>query len=747
IMLTGHLMQEPILSTQTLCIGDAMRCYPEFGLPGIDILADRHEYTTAKQAQSVVRQTGASGMLSELYGVTGWDYDFRGHKLQGDWQAALGVTVRVPHLTWMSMKGEAKRDYPACIGYQSPWWEKYGIIEDYFARLRVVLTQGKPIVRIAVLHPIESFWLHWGPADKTDHVRRTLDERFTHLTELLLFHLLDFDFVSEALIPELENDTGGIGEMKYQLLLIPACETLRSTTLDWLERFCGKGGKFVFIGACPKLIDGCGPETEGLRKTEGGQEKARNPTVWKKLERIYAGSSRIPFDDQAILQICQEERLVDVRSESGKRPEHFLYQLRQDRDCLWLFLARGKNPSSPDVEEEEKQTGMSDTYEERRITVILKGEYQAERFDALTGQTEEAGVWHDNGKTYVEYPVSMHDSFLLRLQPAVNMKLLSGEENFKEEKGSETGWEKDITRYFEKVNVFLEEPNACVLDLAEYALDDEAYSPMEEILRLDNICRRRAGIPERGRDVLQPYLVEKKPALHRVRLRFIVYSEIYLQGIRLAMEDVRLADIRLNGAAVKKQVDGWYVDRCIETVLLPAFEAGKNVLEISAPLGEQENLEWCYLTGDFGVKVEGTKKTLTAPVRNLTFGDIVTQGLPFYTGNLRYEFDYDAQGDFCIHVPQYRGALVSVEVDGKKQGEIIFSPYICQVKGLASGRHRVALTLYNTRQNGFGQLHHTPISFYQNPNSWRTAKDRWCYEYQFRRVGILTSPELYPDRD
>ncbi len=64
-------------------------------------------------------------MLSELYGVTDWSYDFRGHKLQGDWQAAMGVTVRVHHLTWVSMEGEAKRDYPASIGYQSPWYKEY----------------------------------------------------------------------------------------------------------------------------------------------------------------------------------------------------------------------------------------------------------------------------------------------------------------------------------------------------------------------------------------------------------------------------------------------------------------------------------------------------------------------------------------------------------------------------------------------------------------------------------------------
>lgn len=49
-----------------------MRCYKEMELPGIDMLCDNHEYTTAKQAQSVSRQYGRNGVMCEMYGVTGW---------------------------------------------------------------------------------------------------------------------------------------------------------------------------------------------------------------------------------------------------------------------------------------------------------------------------------------------------------------------------------------------------------------------------------------------------------------------------------------------------------------------------------------------------------------------------------------------------------------------------------------------------------------------------------------------------
>lgn len=108
-------MKEPTLQSQCSAVGETMRCYPYLDVPGVDMLRKDMELTTVKQAQSSSRQYGREGVMSELYGVTGWDFDFRDYKFYGDWQAALGVTLRVPHLSWMSMEGEAKRDFPASI--------------------------------------------------------------------------------------------------------------------------------------------------------------------------------------------------------------------------------------------------------------------------------------------------------------------------------------------------------------------------------------------------------------------------------------------------------------------------------------------------------------------------------------------------------------------------------------------------------------------------------------------------------
>ncbi len=201
ILLTGHMMEEPTLMSQTAALGEAMRSYRGFDLPGIDMLCDWRELSTAKQAQSAARQNGSVGVLSEIYGVTNWDFDFRGHKLAGDWQAVLGVTVRVHHLNWTTMAGEAKRDYPAPIGYQSPWYRQYRLVEDHFARLNTVLTRGKAIAKIGVIHPIESYWLYFGTEEMTGGIRREMEDDFNTLIEWLLFGLQDFDFIAESLLP------------------------------------------------------------------------------------------------------------------------------------------------------------------------------------------------------------------------------------------------------------------------------------------------------------------------------------------------------------------------------------------------------------------------------------------------------------------------------------------------------------------------------------------------------------------
>ena len=56
----------------------------------------------------------------------------------------------------------------------------------------------------------------------------------------LLFGGIDFDFISESLLPT-QCEKGGaplaIGHMNYDVILVPGCETLRASTMERLEAF------------------------------------------------------------------------------------------------------------------------------------------------------------------------------------------------------------------------------------------------------------------------------------------------------------------------------------------------------------------------------------------------------------------------------------------------------------------------------------------------------------------------------
>ena len=126
MIFTGHFLHEDSLTCQAAVHGSLMRAYEYEQYPGVDVLTEgNRNYWIVKQLSSAARQLGQDHLLSELYGCTGWQFNFQSHKAVGDWQALFGINLRCPHLSWYTMAGEAKRDYPASIFFQSGWWRDY----------------------------------------------------------------------------------------------------------------------------------------------------------------------------------------------------------------------------------------------------------------------------------------------------------------------------------------------------------------------------------------------------------------------------------------------------------------------------------------------------------------------------------------------------------------------------------------------------------------------------------------------
>ena len=700
LMLTGHMMEEPTLQSQTSALGEAMRCYRSFQLPGIDILCDRREYTTAKQAQSASRQFGRPGVMSELYGVTDWDFDFAGHKNQGDWQAALGVTVRVPHLAWVSMAGEAKRDYPASIFYQSPWYGDYKLVEDYFARVKVCLTQGQALVRVGVLHPVESLWISYGNNRQTGAIRSELDANCENLSRWLIHGLVDFDFICESLLPaqnpSVDESTLQVGDMSYQVVIVPSLLTIRSTTLDALEQLVAAGGTVIFAGNIPRYVD--------ARPSERALKLAQAAVT-------------VSFSAPSLLAILDSFRELDVETPQGERCPQLISQIRDDEVRRFVFLAN-----------------MNRTEGQEAARIRFRGEWRVTRMNALDGSSTRLASVVQNGFTEITENILPHGSALYLLTEGWS----AGGEAWSADSLEE------IARLEGPVAFRLEEPNVLLLDQPEWRVNDGEWQEKEEILRLENLVRTKLGIDPKSGDDAQPWsMPHDAQPMGYVSLRYWIQSEVPLSSTQLALEHADVAEITLNGQSVPNQMVGWYVDEAIQKVALPTLPPGRHELVLHLPYHLRINLEAVYLLGDFGVALHGREAWIVPLPDTLDIGNICNQGLPFYGGNFTYEFHYAARGgEKRVEFPAFKGALISVALDGGDFQPVAFSPFRAPLGELSPGPHRIAVKVMGNRFNTFGTLHNLIPNDYQGPQAWRTTGKDWCYEYQMRPMGLLSAPRI-----
>lgn len=710
INFTGHTCSESPLRMQAWTTGEAMRFYRNMTVPGMDMLCGRHEFTTAKQVQSVVRQYGKPGMMSELYGVLGWDLDFRGHKHHGDWQAALGVTLRVPHLSWMSMKGEAKRDYPQSIFYQSPWYRQYPLIEDHFARVNLAMSQGKPVCRIGVIHPMESMWLHAAFNDRARQAVERIERNFQDVTSWLLFGLLDFDYISESLLPALCPSGGAplaVGNSRYDAIIVPACETLRASTLERLRAFREAGGLLIFLGDIPKSVD-AKPDD--------------------RAERLAAESVRIPFTPDALTEALSPVRELSATNADGSATDDLIYRMQADGEERWLFLAHGR------------EVGHRDIPNPQTVTLRIPGNWAVERYDTLTGEIAPMETTHTETATATKATVTLweQDSLLLHLTKGETVAAPVPTE----EKPGER-----LPIRISSVNTYtLSEPNPLLLDTAEWRLDDGDWQPEEELLRVDTACRKKLNWHSAA---VQPWVMPDTVSGHRVSLRFRIGSEIEADGCLLALERPEQTEIRWNGTPVSHVPVGFYTDHDIKTVALPKLLRGENLLELKLPFERRETLEWCYLLGDFGVRICGSEKTVVPRAQKLGFGNIVSQTLPFYSGKITYCIPVTVPQDGILRfrIPQYRAALLEWSLDGGEAHPLAFSPYEGRAE-VTAGEHTLYLSAYLNRTNTFGAVHHTDREeTWIGPALWRTTGSRWCYEYELAEEGILHSPTLVLEKD
>ena len=742
ILFTGHILGEDTLTYQTSVVGSCMRFYEYMQAPGMDLLTEHWRiFNTAKQVSSVARQFGRKFRLTETYGCTGWDFPFLGHKALGDWQAALGINLRCQHLSWYTMLGEAKRDYPASIFYQSPWWNFYKYIEDYFARINYIMTKGEEIRDLLVIHPIESMWAIYR---KKDLIRKDMeysdevikyDEIFSKLCDEILSSHIDFDYGDEEIISrygKIEKVKGEIifrvNKGKYKAVIIPPLYTIRKTTLKLLEEFKKRGGLVIFLEKFPEYIE--------CEKMDYNFEE--------KFEIV-------PEIKEAIKKVDGKTRRINITDENGNEIKSILYLLKEDNDFYYLFLC------NTGMEWKDVQRITFNKKDKRVVernlgfeNVIIKSKnlwkYKPIEVDLIKGEIfyPELIKLENGYKIKTDFPPLASHLYLIP-KKELNLKVES-RKNYKEKRKIEI-----------KENEFeflLTEPNVVVLDMPYFKIGNNNWNEKKEILKVDREVRKYLGIPFRDAGMKQPWARKKikNSKSVNVYLKYEFYVEKLPSEIKIAIEKPQLYKIYINGFEIyTDMIDGWWVDKSLQTIRFDPsiLKIGKNEIILETDYNENHpGFEIIYLIGNFGVKIENNQIIITEMPKKIKIGDWTEQNLPFYSGNLSYIFeiekiDIKENEKVFLRIIEFFGIGLRILINGKEVGIIAFPPYEIDITDYLNEKNNLIIEVLGHRRNSHGPLHYFekwPVG--TGPYQFVSEGEQWTEEYQIVPCGLMKKPEV-----
>jgi hypothetical protein len=699
LLLTGHVLHEDNLCSQVTMQGSLMRYYEHMDYPGIDLLGEyNNSYWVVKQVMSVARQLDREWVLSELYGCTGWQMNFESYKNIGDWQALFGINLRCPHLSWYTMKGEAKRDYPASILHQSPWYQDYHYLEDYYSRIHVALHAGTPECELLVINPIESVWARaysgafHGLSSADPEIGR-LESQYVQVFQWLTSHQIDFDYGEEDIMSrhgKVENGLLHVGKAVYKRVFVGGLDTIRGTTLALLKEFHKQGGEVIFAGQIPGYVD--------VEPSKAVMELAN------KLKLV-------PWEETAVASACRSGKEIKIESEGSK--SLFVQSKAVEGGRMIMLLNVNKDESFKDV-----------------TLKLGKGRY-LELWDARTGNINRPVYECKNGEIEI----------VIDLEAGGERIFLVSEQDRNLPVDTKWSGSKKHT-CADPLSYTLTEKNVCVLDYVTVTDEDGLLLSNQEVLKADRTLRDILSISYRGGEMLQPWYEAKfkggdKKKLMELSLEYKVEISTLPNGVELVVEDLKhIKGLCVNGEEVPVASQGKWIDICFDRIQLPdhLWRKGSNQITIRMDYYKTSGLEATYLLGDFGVDLlEGAKPVITSLPEKLTIGDITGQGLPFYSGSVIYRMEGYEKQRVSVQVAKFGGSLVKLL--GKEDAILAFPPHTGSVEGLWG------IQVVLTRRNTFGPLHQLPKKAYAyGPDNFMTQKEEWTDTYVLYEQGLLENP-------
>ena len=699
--------------------GDNMAMYIWHEIPAIDMLFNQFNDSitgaqfgnvrSVKELASAANQAGRSRKLSETYGGSGWDLTFTNMKRNGDWEYVLGINFMNQHLTYFTLAGARKYDYPPSFDYHEPWWNDYRYINDHFARLSLALSSGRQINNIMVLEPTTTAWLYDSYVKRNPKVAE-IGQTFQSFITKLEKKQVEYDLGSENIIKTLGSVKNGklvVGQCNYSSVVIPPMtENLDLSTFRLLKKFVSSGGTLVAFSV-PEFIDGT-PNSDMKAFFEKNSNKI-----------IKAG---LP-DDEVLSKYFKN---ADVGF-SGVKGGVLYHHTRALADGKLVFLVN---------------SSLADPVS-GKLSVTGK---DAVEMNTITGELSEYQYQQDGERISVNFTLNPAGSLLLFFP------------NIKTEGYSKAFVPGNFTPVAaaSPMTITRDEDNALMIDFCDIQIDDKTTKDLHVFDAADKIFKYygfKNGNPWNTSVQYRTNIIDRDT--FGIKSGFVASYHFTIKGkfdyssLKAVVERPHLWSVAINGKEIKPEPGKWWLDRSFSVFNIGALvKNGENTITLKAvPMTVYSEVEPVYITGNFSAEPVTKGFILKAPPAVLLPGSWLTQGMPFYSWGVTYSkgFSIDKpEGKYEVSLVDWKGTVAEVKVNGKTAGVIGFPPYHADLTGfIKQGVNKIDVRVIGSLKNLLGPHHNNPAEGIASPWMWRNiksypaGKDYRMYDYGLSKDFIL----------
>lgn len=691
---------------------DNMAMYAWHQMPAIDMLFNQFDEVSpqaqfgniraVKELRSAANQMGRTRTLSETYGGGGWEETFKDFKRLGDWECVLGVNFMNIHLSHMTLSGARKYDYPPVFTYHSPWWNNFKELNDYFARLSMLMSKGLQDNDVLILEPTSTLWSYYSHTNNPPQLME-IGTNFQAFVTTLEKNQVEYDLGSENMIKDHGKVSDGlfhIGEASYSTLVLPPrMEILNAPTFALLSQFVEQGGRLICFSS-PTTIDGVANKDLTALLT--------NPAIIKVSEQV---PSKETIGKHFTNDACR------IAANGG----NLYHQRRLFADGELIFLAN----SSMD----EAVSG----------TLSIQGKTILE-MDAMTGKIYTYPATRNEDGLSTQFHIEAAGSLLLY---CLN-KETSQYPSKPEKPGNNV-----IAATSEPVVTRLKD-NALTIDFCDVNVKGQTHKHQHSSSASDIAFRAHDfvnGNPWNTSVQYKRNIVDRDTFTNggfTTTYRFTINDNFDYSGMKLVSERPALFTVRVNGETVTATPGEWWLDKSFGVYPIGKLaKKGLNTVELSiTPMSIYAEIEPVYVIGNFSVVPEQRGWSISAPVEKLALGSWKEQKQPFYSWDMKYGKSYTINGksgSYAVKLGKWTGTVAEVYVNGQKAGAIAYDPYQLDVTSfLQEGNNQIDVHVIGSLKNLLGPHYKNPAPGFTPPSHWKNVKEAIPgADYQMMDYGLM----------